>query len=325
MKMSAAIVAAMLAGGLLVTGCASVDDDSRAAATRALADPGTTTTTAAPAPTTPDCKDEQGDALRSYAPNGVSADPRQVPGLVMKDILEKDVIRVGVDDNTLGLSARNPRTGELEGAEVTLARLIASAILGDPGKVRLVAVTTDDKVSAVKDRKVDITIDAISMSCKRWHDVLFTSEYHTAQHKLLVRDDSPIDGIANVAGKRVCVTKGSSSEVYLDGHPTGARKLVRDFRNDCLRALQQGRADAYFSHDTILSSARQQDHTLKIVGDPVQPQHYGIAVAQGNVELVRFLNALLEEWRGSKLQDFEQSLGDAGGAVPAAQYRDAAR
>ena len=52
-------------------------------------------------------------------------------------------------------------------------------------------------------------------------------------------------------------------------------------RTDCLRELQQGTVDAYFSHDSILRGMQLQDpDNTEIVGDPVAAQHYGIAFAR---------------------------------------------
>ncbi len=129
----------------------------------------------------------------------------------------------------------------------------------------------------------------------------FSSEYATAQHKLLVRTDPthPIRSIADVKGRKVCVVdRDSSSEKILTHVASTAIQVPVLARVDCLRELQRGTVDAYFSHDSILRSMQVQDpDNTEIVGAPVAAQHYGIAFAKDNTELVRYVNAQLDRMR----------------------------
>ena len=120
------------------------------------------------------------------------------------------------------------------------------------------------------------------MTCQRWNQVAFSSEYFTARHEFLVRKDSPVQAASDVAGRRVCMTKGSTSIDTLARmglQPPPVPRLV-DARTDCLVALQEGEVDAYFGHDTFLVGMVNQDPGLRIVpqGDAA---HYGIAVGPG--------------------------------------------
>ena len=202
-------------------------------------------------------------------------------------------------------------------------------MFGDPTKIQLITVNTDQKVPFAADGKVDFTINAISMTCARRGLVDFSSEYYTAQHKLLVPSSSPIAGLQDVAGKTVCVTAGSSSAKILDEQAKQAIQKPLAGRTDCLRALQAGTVDAYFSHDTILRSMQQQDPNLVIVGNSVAPQHYGIAVAKGHESFVRYINAVLERMRTDPSEDglaalYFKWLKDAAPPIPQARYEDGA-
>ena len=161
----------------------------------------------------------------------------------------------------------------------------------------MVTVVTAQKVPLVADHTVDATISGVSMSCSRWRDVSFSTEYFTAFHKLLVRADSTITGIQDLAGRKVCVTAGSSSVGILDKEAPQAKKVEKEARSDCLLALQEGEVEAYFSHDAILYGMQLQDPNTKILPGAVSAQHYGIAIAKDRVDLVRFVNAVLEQMR----------------------------
>jgi polar amino acid transport system substrate-binding protein len=240
---------------------------------------------------------------------------------------------VGVDENTLLLSARDPKTGEITGLEIDLARAIAAAI-GPDVEVELKPVVTENKTSVVKDGAVDLTVSAVSMTCDRLRNVLFSTEYFTTDQKLLVRNDSEIRHASDLAGKTVCMTAGSSSiktlATVLEGLDVKARNpMLVPARTDCLVALQEGTADAYFGHETFLYGMAIQDPTVRIVDESQSTQHYGIAIAQGNENFVRFVNGVLEQMRanGSLQHTYDVWLGNNPAvpsvpAVPAAQYKD---
>jgi polar amino acid transport system substrate-binding protein len=227
-------------------------------------------------------------------------------GSYMQEIQDRGWLLVGVDENTQGLSFRDPDTGEIKGMEVDLAYEIAQRIFGDrPAEeiVELVPVLTDAKTDVVEDGTVDLTISAVSMTCKRWQVVAFSTEYLTADQQFLVPTNSPIHAVEDLDGRTVCVTEGSSSADILSQPDLPDLDLLEvGARTDCLVALQQGTADAYFGHDTFLLGMRLQDQTNEIRDDVLPPEvdtvsHYGIPIAHEHPEFVRFVNQALDEMR----------------------------
>ena len=68
------------------------------------------TTATAPSTTVSDTKqrcDEEALATKSYAPGPSSPVGDMTPGTTMREIADRGSLRVGVDENTLGLSSRN--------------------------------------------------------------------------------------------------------------------------------------------------------------------------------------------------------------------------
>ncbi len=288
---------AVLGSAIALAACGTGSTEPLGRAFGALDAPtSSTTTTAAPSPA-PACGDPRA-SYPAFAPlpstQALAADPAMGP------IIERGKLVVAVDENTEGLASRDS-DGQLVGLEIDIARAIVGSIFGDDSdtRLRLLTVTTKQKVEYPAHGDADLSISAISMTCERWSKVAFSSEYFTARHEFLVRDDAPVHTASDLAGRRVCMTKGSTSIDTLAGiglQPPPEPRLV-DTRTDCLVALQEGEVDAYFGHDTFLVGMVHQDPGLRIVPQG-EAQHYGIAVGPDNVTLVRYVNGVLDRLRG---------------------------
>jgi polar amino acid transport system substrate-binding protein len=335
--------AAFLAATVLASGaCSSRSSDDALDSLGHLAEPSTTVTTAATSGTTTTVSPQRADceadglATASFRPGPLPRPGDMPEGTAMRTILDSGRLVVAVDENTLGFSSRNPTTGEFEGFEVELAYEIAKAIFGDKDRAEIlyfVPVLTDEKVPFVRDGTVDLTVSAVSMLCSRWEEVAFSTEYYRAVQQFLVREGSEIDTAADLAGRKVCVTAGSSSVRILQTHLPRAERVPLGARTDCLLALQEGEVDAYFGHDSFLYGMRPQDPTVEvrtdILPDYLTQSNYGIAISHDHPELVRFVNAVLEKLRRDGTWDalhdqLEDDLDVPDAGPPAPRYREEA-
>jgi polar amino acid transport system substrate-binding protein len=302
------LAAVLITCTVAVGACASSDDTARKQSLEAIAQ-----VDAPVQPTEPAEPVECTDALQSYR-------PAPSAGGAFDDARRKGTLVVGVDENTLQLSARDTESHEFEGFEVALAHAIGDAVFGGAsGSVEFRPVVTEEKVPFVEQRTVDMTISAVSMNCERWERVDFSQPYLLTDQRVLVRSESPVQSLADLADRKVCVTAGGTTFDKLKDKVPTAVKVEKPARTDCLLALQDGDVEAIASHATILYGLQAQDRdNTRIVAEPFSQQSYGVAVAKSkDHSRARFVNRVLEAMRadGSMGRLYDSWIGEP--AMPA--------
>ena len=222
--------------------------------------PGPTTTTteeAAPPEPEPDC----GDPVASLRPTG-PATTTVPPDSYMAEIRARGHLLVGVDTATLRLSSIDPLTSEFEGFDVDIAREVAAALLGDPEAVSFVGVPSSDRVQVLADGTVDLVASAFTPTCTRREEIEFSTDYYTSSQDVLLRDDDPAESVADLAGRRICASAGSTTLANVAELPDPAPVAVPAAeRADCLVQLQQGEVDGMSTNDTILAGFKRRTPT----------------------------------------------------------------
>jgi polar amino acid transport system substrate-binding protein len=280
-------------------GCASVSDHAQSRSLEALTakEPGPGPGIVFGTPT----KSCLQDPFKSLPPARSLPRPGHMPrGTFMRHIQREHRIKVGVDQNSLGLGYYNSRDRRMEGFDIDLVREVARAIFGsDTSAIRYEAISTAQRDSVIVNGDVDIVASAYSINCKRRTRMLFSSVYHRSHQKLLVPSNSRVSSLwdPDLRGKKVCATNKSTSLTLLDEmvkqKRTGAVSNGVALRSDCLVLLQEGVVAAITSDDAILLGFRRQDPQTKIAGGSLEPESYGMAINMAHPGFVRFVNAVL--------------------------------
>lgn len=280
--------------------------------------------TIAPSPT-PTAPTDCGDPTASLRPVPADADPRPPTPSVDK-IRERGRLIVGLDTGSNLMSFRDPATGRLEGFDVDIAREVARDIFGDPDKIEYRILTADERITALQESTVDIVVKTLTINCERREKIEFSSKYFEALQRIQVLKGSPIRSLDDLAGKRVCAARGTTSLMRLQQVQPAATVVSVPMWSDCLVVLQQGQVDAISTDDTILAGLATQDPYLDIVGNPLGSEPYGIGINLANTDLVRFVNGTLDRIRADGTWNaiynrWLSTLGPTPGPPPAV-YRD---
>jgi len=259
------------------------------------------------------------DPTASLRPAGP---PQVTPGSFMAKIRARGYLIAGVDQNTYHFGYLNPLDGKIEGFDIDMVRAVAKAIFGNPNKVVFKAISDDQRIPDVRSGAVDIVAHTMTINCERLKEVDFSTVYFDAGQRVLVEANSPAKSLADLGGKRVCATAGSTSIDNIK-RLSHAIPVAVTYWTDCLVLLQQGDVAAISTDDTILDGLAAQDPWTKIVGPRFTSEPYGLAISQQHADFVRFVNAVLQQLRtdGQWAASYAHWVGTPVPAPPAAHYK----
>ncbi|BCK58985.1 glutamate ABC transporter substrate-binding protein [Nocardia wallacei] len=236
--------------------------------------------------------DQNCDATASLRPDGAAGGP------TVDAIRARGRLLVGLDPGTNLFSFRDPITGTLAGFDVDIAKEIARDLFGDPERVEYRILGSADRERALQEHTVDVVVKTMTITCARRERVAFSSTYLMSHQRVLAVKNSGINGLADLAGKRVCVVSGTTSLDLIRRRQPAASIMTVPAWADCLVVLQQRQVDAISTDDAVLAGLVAQDRSYtEVVGENLSDEPYGVGVPKGNDDMVRFVNRTLDRLR----------------------------
>ncbi|MBH1933054.1 glutamate ABC transporter substrate-binding protein [Streptomyces sp. AV19] len=225
--------------------------------------------------------------------------PSTADGPAVRRIKQRGRLIAGVDQNSYRWGYRDPASGKLNGFDIDLVRAIAKSVLGDPEKVIFLAIPTNQRIPALKSGKVDIVARTMTINCARIKEVAFSTAYFEAGQQLLAPKGSPVTGFddGSLSGRTVCAASGSTAETALSKKGRPVRVTTVPNQLDCLVRLQLGQVDAVLTDSALAAGQAAQDPSVGLVGKPFTTEYYGVAMNRGSEDLVRRVNAVLDDYR----------------------------
>lgn len=198
-----------------------------------------------------------------------------------EEIVQRGKIKVGiyVDSKPFGFMDENKK---ICGYDVDLARYIAQYLLKNPNAIDLYPVTPANRMLKVSTGELDIIIATMTITPQRQEIVDFSIPYDWAGQALLVRSNSKITSIADLAGQTVGVVYGTTAEKNMMTLAPNATIIGFKAYRDAYEALKAKKIDAITSDDTLLSRFAFEDKSVKLLPKRYTKEPYGIAFKKGN-------------------------------------------
>ena len=213
----------------------------------------------------------------------------------LANIKKTHVVRLGYRESSPPFSfldqANRPIGYSLELCEAIVDE-IAAEVDDTNLKIEYVKVTSDDRIPAVVQNKIDLECGSTTANAERARQVAFSPLMFVAGTKLVVAKASGIAAAADLKGKTVVVTKGTTNEQAMHAVDKklalGLNIVASPDHEQSYRMLVDGKADAFATDDILLygliARHKSQDK-FRVTGDYLSYDPYGIMFRKGEPQL----------------------------------------
>ncbi len=190
------------------------------------------------------------------------------------------------------------------GFSIDLCRQVARDIQQRLGladlKLSWVAVTPESRIAAITQGTVDIECGSTTVTLARHEQVDFSLMTFLDGGSLLTLSTSNLRGLGDLAGKRIAVARGTTTEKalaeYLKGEFITVQTVLVKDQAEGVAALEAGRVDAYASDRSILiglalTSKDPKGYALANVGFSYEP--YALMVPRNDAAFRLAVNRTL--------------------------------
>jgi polar amino acid transport system substrate-binding protein len=167
----------------------------------------------------------------------------------LDDIKKKGVLVVGVLGTDEPNSFVDPKTRELVGYEVDLAKAIARKI-GVKAEFKQLAVAA--RIPELQQGRVDLLAASLTHNKEREAQIDFSLTTFVTGQKVMVKTSSGISDIGQLAGKKVLTVKGGTQEPNIRKAVPGVDVITFETTQQAFLALQQGKGVGYVNDEATL-------------------------------------------------------------------------
>ncbi|WP_340672210.1 amino acid ABC transporter substrate-binding protein [Bradyrhizobium ottawaense] len=188
------------------------------------------------------------------------------------------------------------QSGRPIGYSLELCEAIVEEIgveVDDPNlRIDYVKVTSDDRIDAVLQNKIDLECGSTTANAERGKRVAFSPLMFVAGTKLMVPKTSSAQSLTDLKGKTIVVTKGTTNERAIQAadkkFSLGLNIAVGADHEQSYQMLADGKADAFATDDILLfgliARHKAQDK-FRVTGDYLSYDPYGIMFRKGEPQL----------------------------------------
>jgi glutamate/aspartate transport system substrate-binding protein len=212
------------------------------------------------------------------------------------------VINMGVRDSSGALSY-TLGDGKYAGFHVEICQRIVAEVEKAAGRkleTKFVSVTSANRIPLTQNGTVDIECGSTTNNATRQKDVSFLNTTYLEEVRIAVKSNSGITGIAQLNGKNVATTTGTTSVQHLRKHE---RASGMDFKEvfgkdhaDSFLLLETGRADAFVMDGSILAgniATAKTPADFRVVGEVLSVEPIAIMIRKDDAAFKKLGNDVI--------------------------------
>lgn len=145
----------------------------------------------------------------------------------------------------------------------------------------------------------DIAAAAMTITPERAENILFSDPYFEAEQSLLVKRDSGITSLEDMAGRSLGVQSNTTGEAFArENAPDDTEIISLENPGDLFTGLDAGTIDGILQDLPVNAERAQNDDTVEVVATFPTGEEYGFGMKkEGKDALAEAVNRILQEMR----------------------------
>lgn len=182
--------------------------------------------------------------------------------------------------------------GQIVGIDAEIAALIAEKL---GMELEIVDVAFDSIIPGVQSGKYDMGMAGLTVNEERLEKVAFSTSYATGIQAVIVKEDSDIKTIDDLADKKIGVQTSTTGDIYATDD-YGEDAITRyDNGAVAVQALIAGKVDCVIIDNEPAKSYVAANEGLKVLDTEYTVEDYAICFAKENTELKDKVDGALKE------------------------------
>lgn len=220
----------------------------------------------------------------------------------LEDIEARGTIRIGTTGDYIPMSYLNPETGEYEGIDAELSKIIADSL---GVKIEYVPTTWPTLTADTLEDKFDIALCGISRNFARAKIMAMSDAYGEGAFgkTILCRqeDAKKFLSLADIdkPNVRVMINPGGTNEKFAKANLKKAKLIVHQENADIPRQIAENNADIMITETVEAAQYIRKDRRLAapLMDKPFTRHSCGILMQKGDQEFLNYINFVLAELR----------------------------
>ena len=183
-------------------------------------------------------------------------------------------------------------SGEFEGIDIETAQAIADKLGLEP---QIDDMDFDAALLAVQQGKSDMVMAGVTVTDERQNVMDFTDSYATGIQSIIVKEDSDIASVDDLAGKKIGTQRGTTGYLYCSDDFGDENIVAYDDGLTAVQMLNNGQVDCVVIDNAPAKEFVAANPGLKLLDTAYVEESYAIGVGKGNTELKDAINTALEE------------------------------
>jgi polar amino acid transport system substrate-binding protein len=209
----------------------------------------------------------------------------------LDEIKARGKLLVGNSETSPPFSSRED--GKIVGYDIDLAARVAKRL---DVTMEFVPIINSERIPALQQDRVDLAASGMTRADNRRHLIGFSLAYLISPHTVIIRKDSGITAVKQMAAKKLALVKGASVDAELKEAVPTMEIVYFDTYALCFDALREKKVSGFLADEVLLwayaqKSGSPQDYMM--IPDYDLPRTAGFGIKKDEPRFTQFVDQTL--------------------------------